>query len=225
MMSNEDILAKMSRFQRAQGEAMYDFIELMKQRQKINDDDILNFIENYSSKYSMTGPRQDLLISVFEGSVRDFIAEHDENDLQTYLVFKTESEEDEVSMILEKDTLTTQEVEVEPIVELPENILTILEQYETMNDLVESLQKLTLESPLAEIGTRFGYDKPEEFLVIMKRDLKGQMSEEIHESIDNLELQTTFEEYATSVLNANPEVALDSMRMDFVRTINAIIGG
>jgi hypothetical protein len=222
MMSNENNLAKMSRFQRAQGEAFYDFVELMKRRQKINDDDILNFIENYSSQYSMTGPRQDLLISVFESSARDFISNLGTEDLNTYLVFKTETEEEKASMLLEEDMIDESPTET---IELPENILTILEQHETMNELVESLQKLTIESPLAEIGTRFGYEQTDEFLAIMKRDLQGQLPQEQHEKIDQLELKTTFEEYATSVLNANPEVALDSMRMDFVRTINAIIGG
>ena len=67
------MLTELNRFERAQGEALYDFVNWLKVKNIVNDEHILEFIDEFTRKYDLSGSLQDLTLSVFESSCRDFI--------------------------------------------------------------------------------------------------------------------------------------------------------
>lgn len=231
------MLTELNRFERAQGEALYDFVEWLKVKNIVNDEHILEFIDEFTRKYDLSGSLQDLTLSVFESSCRDFIdsevekfpEEIDKEDIVPYLVFKTPEETELLEKLIENDLVeeiysdNSNEIDIVDGVELPENIINILEKYEHLDGLVAELQALTTESTLSEIGISFGYTEPAEFIEIMKRDLKAQYAIELHEQIDTLELETSFADYIATIGGVKPDVALDVMRLDFVRVVQSIV--
>jgi hypothetical protein len=232
------MLTELNRFERAQGEALYDFVAWLKVKNIVNDEHILEFIDEFTRKYDLDGASQDLTLSVFEMSCRDFIEsevakypdDFDKEDIVPYLVFKSPEEKELLNTLIENDmveehnTSQPNEIESAEALELPENIINILENYPTLDALVASLQTLTTESKLKDVGLAFGYTEPAEFISIMKRDLKAQYAEELHDKIDTLELDTTFADYIATIGGVKPDVALDVMRLDFVRVVQSIVG-
>lgn len=209
----------LNRFQRGQSEVLQEFTKYLIESGVITDDTMLMFMGEFAKKYDLSDDETINLADYFTTSARDFIGE--QTDLLGYLVFKEEDEKRMVERVMETELVREEirEMKAEQDYEmLPPHITNLLETHETLDNLADSLNQLTPESSLSEVGVGFGFETGEEFLEVIKRDM--QITEEMANKAKELTVETPFADYVTLVGGQNALVALDAMRMDIVRTIN-----
>jgi hypothetical protein len=109
--------------------------------------------------------------------------------------------------------------------DLPPNVINTLDKYDTMDDLVVVLGKLTTKSSMKEIGEAFGYEN-NELIQTIKNDIIAALDapQEIKDKVSALTGDESFTEYIMIIGGDKPDVALDAMRMQFVRMVNELTG-
>jgi hypothetical protein len=207
-------------FERAQGEVLFDFITWLEQKGVLKEDDTLEFILDFSDRFNIPESQQDDLVDLISLSSREKYDEHLETILP-FIIFKTEEEKKQFQLMLEANLL---DIGKTTPTDLPSNIQATLEKYGNIEALVSDLNILTTTSSLGDIAQAFGYTENSEFIEPMKIQLLTQYGEEHQEKISEINATTTVEQYANDLGGFKPEVALDAMRVDFIRIINAIVG-
>ena len=215
------MMIDLNRFQRAQSEVLQEFVKYLSESGVISDDTMLIFMTEFSKKYELSENETIDLADFFTTSARDFIGE--DNSLIGYLIYKEKHEKDIANRLMEHDLVREEIRELKAEQEydaLPPHITNLLENHPTLDDLANSLQMLTPDSTLGEVGIGFGFENGEQFIEVIRRDM--QITEEMAEKANELSIETPFAEYVTLVGGQNASVALDAMRMDIVRTINSL---
>jgi len=214
-------LADMNRYQRGQAEFLHAFIRWASESELITDEIKLAFVEDFGIRFNLDTNKIEQLVDYFEQSPRDYC--NDDPELLGYLVYRNPTDQEHFDRFLNSQMV---QEEVREIVlereydNLPPHILNLIENYETLDDIALNLNTLNTQSTLGEISIAFGFSTDTGLLEMIISDFAK--SDELSQKIEELNTNMVFSEYVEMVGGSNPEVALDAMRIDILKTVSAL---
>lgn len=217
-------LLELSRYQRGQSEFLFELVQDIRNKDLLSDETILEFTQNFIETRNMDDDEGASLMDYVEIDIRNKM----QDKHKPFLVHPKKEEMEDFGTILEKYIIEEEMQEQaadHAFNDLPPNVINVLEMYETMDDLMTALNKLTIDSLMVEIGQTFGYEN-NEFIETTKIDIASSdiVPDNIKERVLTLEGNETFQEYIRVIGGENPQVALDGMRMQFARMVNDLTG-